>query len=203
MRLYPQLPVRRTATMVADALVVALLVAFVWLGVQVHGAIDGLAVLGQGVREAGLGIQSGLGSAGDAVSALPVVGDRLSRELHAAGAATGGEVARAGRAGEERVHRLADLLGLLTAALPSGFLLARAVPSRARQIRRLTAAARVLGDPVDAERRRLVATRAALTLPYGFLLAYSRDPLSDLAAGDYDALLRAAYEDAGLRAPAA
>jgi hypothetical protein len=200
MRLYPQLPIRRTATLAADALLVVLLALFVWLGIQVHDAVDELAVLGKGVREAGLGIQSGLESAGDAVSATPVLGERLSRELHELGGATGGEVARAGRAGEDRVHRLANLLGLVTTLIPSGFLLARRLPSRIRQIRRLSAASRALAGPLEDERRRVVAMRAAFSLPYGFLLGYTRDPLGDLAAGRYDALLRAAYEEAGLKA---
>jgi hypothetical protein len=200
MRLYPQLPIRRTATLAADALLVVLLALFVWLGIQVHDAVDELAVLGKGVRDAGLGIQSGLESAGDAVSATPVLGERLSRELHEIGDATGGEVARAGRAGEDRVHRLANLLGLVTTLIPSGFLLARRLPSRIRQIRRLSAASRALAGPLEDERRRVVAMRAALSLPYGFLLGYTRDPLGDLAAGRYDALLRAAYEEVGLKA---
>ena len=39
----------------------------------------------------------------------------------------------------------------------------------------------------------------AFTLPYGELLAYTDDPLGDLAAERYDALVEAAYADAGLR----
>jgi hypothetical protein len=43
--------------------------------------------------------------------------------------------------------------------------------------------------------------RAAFSLPYGQLLAYTRDPIGDLEDGRYDALVAAALEDAGLRAP--
>jgi hypothetical protein len=43
--------------------------------------------------------------------------------------------------------------------------------------------------------------RAAFALPYGRLLEYTRDPLGDLAAGRYDALVAAALDEAGLRAP--
>src|SRR5215211_2636570 len=49
------------------------------------------------------------------------------------------------------------------------------------------------GDP------RLVAMRAAFSLPYGTLLAYTEDPLGDLRRERYDALLAAAFEEAGLR----
>ena len=41
--------------------------------------------------------------------------------------------------------------------------------------------------------------RAAFSLPYGQLLAYTRDPLGDLEQGRYDALVEAVLEDAGLR----
>jgi hypothetical protein len=57
----------------------------------------------------------------------------------------------------------------------------------------------VLGDQDTLERRRLLAMRAAFSLPYGQLLAYTRDPLGDLASERYDGLVAAALEDAGLR----
>ena len=58
----------------------------------------------------------------------------------------------------------------------------------------------MLGDRATPERRRLLAMRAAFSLPYGQLLLYTRDPLGDLASERYDALVAAALEDAGLRA---
>jgi hypothetical protein len=72
------------------------------------------------------------------------------------------------------------------------------VPPRIRQIRQLTAAARVLREPAG-ERRRLLAMRAAFALPYGQLLRYTSDPIGDLAEERYEALLAAVLEDAGLR----
>jgi len=46
-----------------------------------------------------------------------------------------------------------------------------------------------------------LAQRAAFSLPYSQLLAYTPDPLGDLAAERYHSLVAAALEDAGLRAP--
>jgi hypothetical protein len=169
-RLYPDVPAARTRTVLRDLLVVALLVLFAWLGVQVHDTVDRLAVLGEGVREVGENV--------------PLVGD---------------PVEDLGRAGEDRVHRLADLLGLVVFGLPAAIVLARFVPERVRQVRALTAASRVLAEPESAERRRLIAMRAAFSLPYGHLVQYTRDPLGDLAAERYDALVQAALDEVGLR----
>lgn len=204
MRLYPATPDARTRTVVRDAVTILLLVLFAWLGVRVHDAVDDLAVLGAGVRESGTLVQEGFRQAGDALAGVPVVGDEVAEGLRDAGAGTGGEVAEAGQAGEERVHDLANLLGLLTFALPAGVLLALTLPRRVRQARALSAAARLLGDPAaPGERRRLIAERAAFSLPAELLLRHSDDPLGDLAAGRYDPLVAAAFADAGLAPPRA
>ncbi|HEX8101693.1 MAG TPA: hypothetical protein VF533_03705, partial [Solirubrobacteraceae bacterium] len=62
-----------------------------------------------------------------------------------------------------------------------------------------TAGARLLGGgPLDDERRRLIAQRAAFGLPYGALLRHTPDPLGDLQAGRYEGLVAAELEHAGL-----
>ena len=198
MRLYPQVPAQRLATAARDAVVLALLVLFAWLGVEVHDAVDRLAVLGEGVREAGASVEGGFQRAGDAVEGVPVVGGEIADGLRGAGEGTGGNVAEVGRRGEEGAHGLADLLGIVTFAVPALLLLAQTLPPRVAQVRRLTAAERALRGG-DGERRRLLAMRAAFGLPYSELLRYTDDPFGDLAAGRLDALVAAAYEDAGLR----
>jgi hypothetical protein len=197
MRFYPDIPSRRASTLVRDLLTVALLVLLAWIALVVHDAVDRLAVLGEGVNAAGSSIEDGFGTAADAVDGTPVVGDELAEGLRSAGEESGGNVAGLGREGEEKTHRLADILGLVTFFLPATFLLLRVVPARVAQVRTLTAAERVLvkGDGPD----RLVAMRAAFALPYGQLLEYTKDPLGDLEAGRYDALVEAVLADAGLR----
>ena len=201
MRLYPDIPSQRTATLLRDAAVLLILLLLAWIALKVHDAVDRLAVLGQGVHDAGNSVQGGFDAAADAVDDAPLVGDPVAEGLRAAGEGSGGNVAELGEEGEDRVHELANLLGLLTFLLPASLLLLRVVPQRIAQVRRLTAANRVLTEPDSPERRRLVAMRAAFSLPYGQLLAYTRDPLGDLAAERYDPLIAAALEDAGLRAP--
>ena len=195
MRFYPDIPSRRARTAAHDVLVLLALALFAWLGLKVHDAVNRLAVLGQGVHDAGAAVRDGFDSAADAVHDAPVVGGPLSGGLRDAGEATGGNTAALGQRGVDGVHRLANLLGLLTFLVPAAFVLARQLPARIRQVRALTAAERVLrgGEP------RLLAMRAAFSLPYGQLLAYTRDPFGDLAEERYAPLVDAALEDAGLR----
>ena len=197
MRFYPDVPGQRRATVARDVLVLALLALFAWLAMLVHDAVDGLAVLGEGVESAGTSVQEGFGTAAEAVDGTPVVGGTLADALRSAGEGTGGNVAEAGRTGEDRAHRLADIVGALTFLLPALLLLVQTVPQRVTQVRRLTAANRVLRAAGD-DRERFLAMRAAFSLPYARLLRYTEDPFGDLAAGRYDALAAAAYDDAGL-----
>ena len=201
MRLYPELRAPRRATLLRDLAVVVALALLAWLALWVHDAVSELAALGEGVQGAGGAISGGFQAAAEAVDDAPVVGGELSESLRDAGGATGGNVTDLGEQGENAVRDLARILGLLTFAVPAALLLLWYVPPRVRQVRRLTAAARVLAHPDDPKRRRVVAMRAAFALPYGRLLVYTNDPLGDLAAERYDALLRAALEEEGLRPP--
>ena len=163
--------------------------------------VDGVAVLGSGVKEAGLSVQNGFDSAAGAVNGIPLVGGSLAGALRDAGNGSGGNVATIGQNGEDRVHRLALELGFLVFVLPTILLLVIAVPPRVRQIRKLGAAREALGDTQSPEHRRLLAMRAAFGLSYLTLLSYTHDPLGDLAAGRYDPLVAAALDDAGIARP--
>jgi hypothetical protein len=200
-RLYPSLPGALRRTVALDAALVLLLLLFAWLGFKVHDAVAELNSLSRGVVDAGTQTQDTLRQAGDAVGAVPIVGGQLSESLEGAAQDTGGAVVAAGRESEERVSALADLLGVLTWLVPSLIVLALMLPDRVRQVRRLTAGAKVLeaGGALSTERRRLIAQRAAFGLPFGALLAHTADPLGDLEAGRYDALVAAELEAAGLR----
>jgi hypothetical protein len=197
MRIYPDTPDDRGRVVARDALTILTLIVLAWLALKVHDTVDKLAVLGTGVRDSGEAVQSGFGAAADAVSGIPVVGGDLGDALRDAGKGTGGNVADAGQAGEDRVHNLANLLGVLFFALPASILLITTLPGRIRQVRELNAVERLL-DVTSEERRRLVAMRAAFSLPAAALARHTRDPLGDLEAGRYDPLIAAAYDNAGL-----
>src|SRR5688500_5820746 len=130
MRYYPDIPSRRASTLARDLLTVALLVVLAWIALKVHDAVDRLAVLGEGVNEAGSSVEDGFSKGADAVDGTPVVGDELADGLVSAGEESGGNVAGLGQEGEDRAHQLADLLGLVTFFVPATFLLLRVVPSR-------------------------------------------------------------------------
>jgi hypothetical protein len=199
MRIYPDIPVRRANAVARDAATLFALVLLALLGLWVYHAVDSLTILGRGVHDAGTAVQTGFTTAADKVDGVPLVGGSIAGGLRDAGSATGGNVADAGSRGEQRVHRLAILLGAIVFLLPAALLLSRWLPRRLQQIRTLTNAEQVLATGGDEERRRLVAMRAAFALPYATLLAHTRDPIGDLAAGRYDALVDAIAEDAGLR----
>jgi hypothetical protein len=202
MRIYPDTADDRGRAVAKDALVLLTLFVLAWLALKVHDAVDELAVLGSGVRESGQAVQTGFEQAGEAASGIPVVGGDVEDALRDAGSGTGGEVAEAGSDGEEKVHDLADLLGLLFFAVPASILLIATLPGRIRQFRELNATERLL-DLTSEERRRLVAMRAAFSLPARELARHTKDPLGDLAEGRYDPLIEAAYDEAGLRRRAA
>jgi hypothetical protein len=168
MRLYPDVPRRRAATVAYDVLLLVLLVALAAIGLKVHDAIDRLAVLGEGVRKAGGAVPFGIGS----------------------------PVEDLGRRGENDVHHLANLLGLVTFAIPAIVVVWHFLPRRVAQVRRLGIASRALAGAPERE----LAMRAAFSLPYAQLLAWTDDPLGDLAAGRYESLVCAVLEDAGLTA---
>ncbi len=200
MRLYPELAGPRLQTLARDVALVLSLVLFAFIGLRVHDAVDRLAVLGEGVHEAGSSIQGGFDAAADAADKTPIVGGPVADALRGAGEGSGGELADLGTRGEENVHKLANLLGLLVFGLPAAVLLIWYLPTRLGQVRRLTDASQVLGEHDSLDRRRVVAMRAAFSLPYGQLLQHTHDPLGDLAAERYDPLVAAALEAEGLRA---
>jgi hypothetical protein len=129
----------------------------------------------------------------DLVDNLAVLGEGI-RKAGSAVPVVGDPVEDLGRRGENDVHHLANVLGSLFFALPTLALFVWYWPRRMDQVRTLTAASRVL----EGANARLVAMRAAFSLPYGQLLVYTRDPLGDLAAERYEPLVAAALEDAGL-----
>jgi hypothetical protein len=201
MKLYPDMPARRSATIARDLLVLGLIVLFAWFGVKVYDTVERLNVLGRGVESAGSSVSNGFQTAADAVGHVPVVGRKLADGLTSGGQQGGDTLASLGRSGQEQVHRMALALGLAMSLIPIGFMLVLYLPGRWRHIREMTDATRLLAHASDPARRLLLAQRAAFGLPVEALLRFTPDPIGDLAAGRLDRLVDAIFADAGLRAP--
>jgi hypothetical protein len=216
MRLYPASPAR---TIARDLAVLLALIVFAWLGVRVHDRVADLAAVGRGIQDSGhaianAGVQTtravdgAFADLAERVNGVPLVGGDLAGALRQVpGGATGpvrettaeqgARLVVAGREAERKTYRLANLAGWLTFLIPALLLLSRTVPSRVRQVIRISSAERMLrGAP-----ERVLAARAAYTLPYGTLARFTPDPFGDLAAGRHEALLRALAEDAGVAFP--
>ena len=200
--LYPSEPQQRRNTIVRDGLVVASLALLAWIARRVFTLVDRLSAVTDAVNDAGSSVQNGFGAAADALVGTPLIGEDIASALQAAGAESGGSVVSLALTGDTAIHRLALVLGWLTFLVPAVFLLVLYIPMRVAQIRRMRASQRMFRKEWDPERRRLLAMRAAMSLPVDHLLAYSDDPIGDLVRGDHDALVTALLADAGL-APAA
>ena len=199
MRWYPTVRARRASTIGADVCIVALVALFAWFAVSAHDAVNDLAELARGVEEAGAGAEASLEAAADRVSGVPLVGEALADALREAGGSTGGETAALARSGRSEIAHAADVIGWALFLIPTTLLMIGYLPNRWSQVKRLTAAGRVLGEGGAADAHpRLVAMRAAFGLPYATLARYTDDPFGDLEAGRYDALVEAAHEEAGL-----
>jgi len=198
MNFYPDAPKPFRRVITRDLVVLALLVLFVWMGVKSYQAVDRLSVLGEGVEQAGTSVNDGFDAAASTVGGLPVVGDRLSDALTSAGQTTGGNVADIGRQGQQNVETLARGTGVAVVGVPTLIVLLIYLPGRIRLMRDLAASKRVFIGLDDPDRRRLIAMRAAMSLPLDQLLDHTPDPFGDLLAGRHDALVSAALEDCGL-----
>lgn len=184
--------------MIRDALVVLALLVLAWLGRGMFGLVDNLRAVTDAVDSAGSSVQDSFGAAAEVLSATPVVGDDIAGALESAGAASGGNVVDLALTGDTAIHRLALTLGVLTFVIPAAILLLLYIPMRVGQTRRLRASRQVYRDEHNPERRRLLAMRAALSLPTDHLVQFSPDPIGDLIRGDHDALVAALLEEAGL-----
>ncbi len=200
-RIYPSDRAARHRTITRDVTVVCCLAIFAWLAINVHDQVAGLEQLGIGVAEGGRSVQHGFNAVAGSVAGVPIVGGDLSRGLRSAGASTGGAAVNAGLQGESEIARVATLIGWLTFLLPTVLLMQRYIPNRVRQIRQMTAAAQVLYPSADDDHQRVIAQRAAFSLPYQQLLRHTRDPLEDLRKGHYEPLIAAILEDVGIQAP--
>ena len=202
MKLYADLPARRTGQIVADLLMLGWIVVWVRIGMTVRDSTLRLADPGRQLQGAGSGFREKLRTAGDSVDDLPILDDKVALPFREA-AAAGTTIEDAGRDLVTAVEGLANILGWVTALTPILIVGAFWLTARWRFARRATAA-RALVDSVDD--LDLFALRALAHQPLHRLSRISSDPAGAWRRGQSDvirdlALLELA--DCGLRPPIA
>lgn len=202
MKLYADLPGRRTLQILADVGLVAWVCAWAWLGRVVHDATMRVAEPGRTLQGAGSGFREQMRQAGAAVRDVPLVGLQLAEPFTRAGGA-GTSIESAGRDLVAAVSHLALLLGWVTALVPILVVALVWALLRVRFVRRATAAQQLIDDAADLD---LFALRALAHQPMRAIARISADPAGAWRRRD-PATIRALavleLRDSGLRPPAA
>lgn len=200
MKLYAETPVRRTAQISADVLLLVWILAWAWAGSTVHDATLELAGPGRQLTESATGLSGAMQDAGGALGDLPIVGDEARAPFdEASGAAD--RLAEAGREQVRSVERLALWLGLAVASIPILLACLVHVPRRVRFVRRASAGARFVDAGEDLD---LFALRALAHQPMHVLAKVSDDPAGAWRRGDRavtDRLAELELRTVGLRLP--
>ncbi|GAB3082475.1 MULTISPECIES: hypothetical protein [unclassified Phycicoccus] len=202
MKLYADLPGRRTLQILADLGIVAWVCTWAWVGRVVHDATLQLGAPGRQLQSAGSGFREQMTGAGDAVSDVPLVGDKIASPFRRAGTA-GTTIQQAGTDLVTAVERLANLLGWVTALVPIVIVGLVWLFVRGRFVRRATAAQRFIDQAADLD---LFALRAMAGQPMRKLAAISPDPTGAWRRGEEStirALALLELRDSGLQPPAA
>jgi hypothetical protein len=201
MKLYADLPGRRTAQILADLGMLGWVCLWAWVGRLVYDTTMALAEPGRRLQSAGSGFRDQMAQAGNAVRDVPLLGDSIATPFRQAGGA-GTTIARAGSDLVDAVTSLATILGWVTALVP--ILIVGLVWgwSRTRFVRRATAAQRFIDSAADLD---LFALRAMARQPMRRLAAVSDDPSGAWRRGE-EATIRSLalleLRDSGLRPPA-
>jgi hypothetical protein len=201
MKLYADLPARRTRQLLADVLVLLWIGLWAWLGRQVHDVVLALQTPANSLTDAGNSVNGALTGAGDKAGQLPLVGDDLEQWLDkAAGAGT--TLSDAGTSMSDTVAKVALVLGLMTALVPIVSVGWVWLWMRIRFVREASSAQRFIDAQEDLD---LFALRAMATQPMKALAAISDDPAGAWRRQDQEVIRQLAVlelREQGLRPPA-
>jgi len=200
MKLYSDLPARRTLQITGDLVVITWIVLWAALGQAVHDATLQLAEPGHRVASASTQLADRLRESGQAVGELPVVGEAAAQPLDQASGAAG-ELADAGDAQVRAVEGLARWLGWSIALIPIMGALLLYLPPRVRFVRRAAAGRRLVDSAADLD---LFALRALARQPMHELARITDDPAGAWRRGEAEVVRGLAVlelKDVGLRPP--
>jgi hypothetical protein len=187
----------RRAVWILDAALVVWVGAWIWLGLAIGREVSNLTTLSDTVVTAGQAVED-TGQALHALQQIPFIGDRIAdieQRIEAAGASA----VASGRESRGSVEKLAVLLTISIALIPSVPVLALYVPfrvSRLLDVRTIRRAAR--GATADPAFEEFLARRAAENLSYHRLREITANPWRDLDEGRFGPLARAELARLGL-----
>jgi hypothetical protein len=185
------------AVRILDGALVAWVGVWIWLGFAIGHEVSNLTSMSETAVTAGRAVQV-TGQALKNLEQLPFVGERIAsvdRQIAEAGASA----VASGQESRSSIERLAVLLTVAIAVIPSVPVLALYVPfrvSRLRDARTIRRAARLASS--DPSFEEFLARRAAENLPYHRLREISPNPWRDLDEGRYRPLARAELARLGL-----
>jgi len=188
MKLYADLPARRTRQIIADVLVLLWVVIWVRTGFAVRDTVLGALGPARSLEAAGDSLQGSLADVAARVEGIPLLGEAISTPFDAA-AAAGETMRQAGADLVAYVDRTALIVGVTTALLPVVLVVLPWLLFRIAFARRARALTLLLAseDPLD-----LLALRALATQPVGTLTRVSPTPAHDWRIGRPDVVAQLA-----------
>lgn len=200
-KLYADVPARRTRQVVGDVWLLAWSVLWIWVAVRLHELIMNLATPGLAIAEGATDLAGSITSAGESISSVPLVGETLGTPFDGMSDAAL-SIADAGQATADAVALLARFLSIALAVLAITSFAVFWVPFRIGFMRRATAAQRFVDANEDLD---LFALRAMARQPLHVLARITDDPAGAWRRGDQpviNALAALELREEGLRPPA-
>lgn len=185
MKLYSDFGPRRARQIIADLVSLALIAAWVWLGVTVYSLIENLASYGVQMEDAGAGFRETMTQVGEALGGVPVIGDGIRAPFDGASDA-GAALEAAGQSQQVAINQLATGVGIGIAALPVLTILLLWLLPRLRFIRRAGRAQKLVESGAGVD---LLALRALASQKIEALAEVDRDAMAAWRRGD-EAVMR-------------
>ena len=180
MKLYSDFPARRTRQILGDLFAVALIGAWIWLGVFVYELVMNLSDFGVQMEDVGSQFRETMTEVSSTLGDVPLIGGGIRAPFDGASDA-GAALEAAGVQQQVAVQQLATGLGVGIAVLPVLTILVIWLVPRIRFALKASATKKQLGAGASLD---LLALRALSTQKLSTLTALDADPLAAWRRGD-------------------
>ena len=197
---YSELAPRRIRQILGDAWLVVWSALWIWVAFRLHDLMMNLAGPGLAISERGNELAASIDSAGENMSAIPLVGNAVAAPFEQM-SQTAIAIADAGQTSADAVTVLSRFLAIAVAILGIMTFAMIWIPLRVMFIRRATTARSFLDASADLD---LFALRAMARQPLDLIARISDDPAGAWRRSDrrvIDALAALELRDEGLRPP--